>query len=77
MTKLKNKFMDKNHTVVDITKEATDAKFTDCKFYGSLKNSGKRSKFIRTEIGLFRKEHPFFFWLSVVASVTGILAFFM
>ena len=67
--------MDKDHLAVDITKEASDTKFTDCKIYGKVKNSGKRTKFIGTEIRLFKKEHPFFFWLSAIASIIAIFEF--
>jgi len=69
--------MNRNHTAVDITKEASDTSFIDCKIGGTVKNAGKRSRFIRTEISLFKKEHPLVYYLTIIASIIAIIDFIL
>lgn len=67
--------MKNNHTAVEMTEKAKNNIFVDCEINGSVKMAGIGNKMIRTKINLFKKEHPFFFWLGVFASITGIIGF--
>lgn len=67
--------MGKKNLAVDITEKASDTKFVDCEIGGKVRNSGKRTTFIRTKISLFKREHPILFWLGVIASIITIISF--
>jgi hypothetical protein len=65
--------MNKEKITVDILKTAKNCTFDKCKIYGRVRIAGTGIKMIKTKIYQLEKEHPFFFWLGVVASVLGIL----
>lgn len=67
--------MEKEHIAVELTREAKDNRFIDSEIHGGLKIAGSGNQFVRTGVYKFKKEHPFFFWLAVVASIITILSF--
>jgi len=67
--------MNDKHVAIEMTEKAQNNTFVDCEINGSVKMAGVGNKMIRTKINLFKKEHPFFFWLGVFASVIGIIGF--
>lgn len=65
--------MEKERTTVELTETAKDNCFTDCEINGGVKVAGSGNQFVRTRIHKFKREHPFFYWLSVLAAIITVL----
>jgi hypothetical protein len=63
--------MQKERTVLEITKEARDNTFIDSEILGGVRIAASGTRMIRTRIGAFKKEHPVLFWASV-ATIVGV-----
>ncbi|MFA5129991.1 MAG: hypothetical protein WC477_03665 [Patescibacteria group bacterium] len=59
---------------VIMTPSSNKATFIDCSINGAIKIAGKDHTFIRTKIYAFKREHPFWFWLSTIGLAVGIIA---
>ncbi|MCK9360833.1 hypothetical protein M0Q28_01230 [Patescibacteria group bacterium] len=66
---------DKNseRIALELTDTARDNIFVDSTVHGRVKVAGKGNKFFRTKVFLWKKEHPVWFLLGVVASIFGII----
>lgn len=69
--------MTNEHTAIEITDKAKNNVFEDCNVYGKVKMAGSGNKMIRTNIYQFTKEHPFIFWITLIASLATIIGFVM
>ena len=64
---------DKNHIAVKMTESARGNAFINSQINGQLELAGQDNNFIETKIGEIKEKHPFWFWVTVVATIIGIV----
>lgn len=73
ITRLGIKDINHGHIAVSMTESGRNNVFINSQINGGLEISGQGNSFITTKITPFKKEHPFWFWLSTVGVILGII----
>ncbi|MBI4087850.1 hypothetical protein HY418_00495 [Candidatus Kaiserbacteria bacterium] len=63
----------KEHIAVKMTESARGNVFINSQINGGLELAGQDNNFIETKIGEIKQKHPVWFWVTVMATLIGIV----